>query len=150
MPCFSYIGLNFTRQLSLTQMACQQAINGKRVLISVLSNLYQYVQLSKDVYFKLFDSKISHVLWYGAELWGIDCQEVIERVRNYACKRYMCVRINAPNDAVLGGCGRYPMYINATKCCVKYWLNILRMQGNTFVKKCYLMLKCYSEAGMSN
>ena len=28
----------------------------------VLSNLYKYGQLSKDVYFKLFDSKISHVL----------------------------------------------------------------------------------------
>ena len=49
-PCFTYLGLNFTRQLSLTQMACDQALKGKRVLISLLSRLHQYGQLSKDVY----------------------------------------------------------------------------------------------------
>ena len=150
VPCFTYLGLNFSRQLSLTQMACDQAIKGKRVLISLLSKLYQYGQLSKDVYFKLFDSKILPVLLYGAELWGVNCQNAIERVHNYACKRYMCVRLNASNDAVLGDCGRYPLYINATKRCIKYWLKILRMQDNRYVKKCYIMLKCYSEAGVTN
>ena len=121
-----YLGLNFTRQLSLTQMACDQALKGKRVLISLLSRLHQNEQFSKDIYFKLFDSKISPVLLYGAELWGVDCQKAIERVHNYACKRYMCIRLNASNDAVLGNCWRYPMYINATKRCVKYWLKIYR------------------------
>ena len=150
VPCFTYLGLNFTRQLSLTQMACDQALKGKRVLISLLSRLHQYGQLSKDIYFKLFDSKVSPVLLYGAELWGVNCQKAIETVHNYACKRYMCVRLNASNDAVLGDCGRYPMYINATKRCVKYWLKILRMQDNRYVKKCYTMLKCYADAGVTN
>ena len=49
VPCFTYLGFNFTRQLSLTQMACDQALKGKRVLISLLSRLHQYGQLSKDV-----------------------------------------------------------------------------------------------------
>ena len=62
----------------------------------------------------------------------------------------MCVRLNASNDAVLGDCGRYPMYINAAKRCVKYWLKILRMQDNRYVKKCYTMLKCYADAGVTN
>ena len=127
---FTYLGLNFTRQLSLTQMACDQALKGKRVLISLLYRLHQYGQL----YFKLFDSKVSPVLLYGAELWGVDCQKAIERVHNYACKRYMCIRLNAFNDAVLRDCGRYPMYITATKRCVKHWLKILRMQDNRYVK----------------
>ena len=41
------------------------------------------------------------------------------------------------------------MYV-FTKRCVKYWLNRLRMQDNRFVKYGYLMLKCYSEASVSN
>ena len=106
VPCFTYLGLNFTRQLSLTQMACDQALKGKSVLISLLFRLHQYGQFSKDVYFKLFDSKVSPVLLYGTELWGVDCQKTFERVHNYACKHYMCVRLNASNDAVLGDCGR--------------------------------------------
>ena len=76
------------------------------------------------------------------------CQLPESYLHNYACKRYMCVRLNASNDAVLGDCGRYPMYINATKLCVKYWLKILRMQDNRYVKKC-TMLKCYADAGVT-
>ena len=150
VSCFTYLGLNFTRQLSLTQMADDQAIKGKRVLVSLLTKLYHYGQLPKEVFFKMFDSKISPVLLYGSELWGVDSQKAIERVHVYACKRYMCVKLNASNDAVLGDCGRYPMYINAVKRCVKYWLKILRMQDSRYVKKCYIMLKCYSEAGIVN
>ena len=35
VPCFTYLGVNFTRQLSLTQMAGHQALKGKRVLITL-------------------------------------------------------------------------------------------------------------------
>ena len=44
---------------------------------------------------------------YGAELWGTEHQQTIERVHYYACKRYMCARLNCSNDAVLGDCGRF-------------------------------------------
>ena len=60
VPCSTYLGLNFTNT---------NGKKGKRVLISHLSKLHQYDQLSKDVYFKSFDIKISPVLLYGAELW---------------------------------------------------------------------------------
>ena len=36
VPCFTYLGLNFTRQLSLRQMACEQAVKGIRIPISIL------------------------------------------------------------------------------------------------------------------
>ena len=57
VPCFTYVGLNFTRQLSLTLMACEQAAKAKRILISILSKLYNYGQLSSEVFFKMFDEK---------------------------------------------------------------------------------------------
>ena len=41
VPCYTYLGLNFTRQLSLPQMAYGQAVKGKRILVSVLSKLYK-------------------------------------------------------------------------------------------------------------
>lgn len=36
------------------------------------------------------------------------------------------------------------------KRCIGYWLKIVNMQEHRYVKKCYLMLKCYDEAGDSN
>ena len=35
VTCFTYLGLSFTRQLSLTLMANEQAIKGKRILVSI-------------------------------------------------------------------------------------------------------------------
>ena len=87
---------------------------------------------------------------YGAEIWDTDYQQAVERVHYYACKHYMCVRLNYSNDAVLGDCGRFPVYIVAYKRCLNYWLKILKMTDDRYVKKCYIMLKSYAEAGVSN
>ena len=118
VTCFTYLGLRFTRQLSLTQIASEQAIKGKRILVSILAKLYKYGQISNEVFLKIFDTKISPVLMYRAEIWDTDYQQAVERVHYYACKSYMCVRLNYPNDAVLGDCGQFPMYIVAYKRCL--------------------------------
>ena len=87
---------------------------------------------------------------YGAEIWGIDYQQIIERIHFYACKRYMCARLNSSNDAVLGECGRFPLHIYYQKRCIKFWLKILRMPADRYIKKCYLMLKCFAETSVTN
>ena len=119
VPFFTYLGLNFTRQLSLIKMATEQAVKGKRILVSVLSNLYKYGQVMYFI-FKIFDTKVVPVLVYGAEIWGINYQQDIERVHFYACKRYICARLNSSNDAVMAECGRYPLHVNMSKRCICY------------------------------
>lgn len=118
--------------------------------MSILSKLYRYGQLNNEVFLKIFDTKVLPVLTYGSEIWGIDYQLAVERVQYYACKRYMCVKLNSSNDAVMAESGRFPLYINAAKRCIRFWFRILNMQEHRYVKKCYLMLKCYAEAGVSN
>ena len=81
VPCFTYLGLNFTRQMSLVQMASEQAMQGKNILVSVLSKQYRYGQLTNDEFFKMFDTKVLPVLIYGAEILGTDVQQEIERVQ---------------------------------------------------------------------
>ena len=58
-------------QLSFNRMAIDQATKAKRVLISLLNSLYNLGQLPTDVFFKLVDRKISPVLLYGSEIWGL-------------------------------------------------------------------------------
>ena len=55
-------------------------------------------------------------------------------VPRYACKRYMSVRLRACNVAVLGDCGRFPIWIESTKMCIKYWMKILNMPDSRCVK----------------
>ena len=135
VPCFTYLGLNFTRQLSLEQMANDQATKGKHVLVSILSKLYRYGQLTNNVFFKIFDTKVLPILMYGAEIWGIQARHEVERVQHYACKHYLCARQNSTNDAVMGDCGRYPLYVTMANRVIRYWIKITKMQDHRYVKK---------------
>ena len=147
---FCYVGLTFTRQMSLNEMVHDLCIKGKRSFISILHSLYNYGQMPKNMFFKLFDLKICPQLLYGAEIWGFNQYEELERCQYYACKRFMCAKQNACNYFVLGECARYPMYITSTKRCLKYWFKILSMDDSRFVKKCYHMMLMDDLNGKSN
>ena len=148
--CSTYLGLTLSMQLSYNRMASDQAVKAKRILVSLLNSLYDLGQLPRNVFFKLFDRKLSPVLLYGSEIWGYEKRESIELVQRYACKRYMCVSLRACNAAVLGDCGRVPMWIESSKRCIKYWIKILSIPDTRYVKKCYIMLKILDEYGQIN
>ena len=44
---------------------------------------------------------------------------MLDQVQFYACKRYMCVGMKSCNAAVLGDCGRFPLYIETVKTMFK-------------------------------
>ena len=111
--CFTYLGLSLSMKLSFNRMADELAMQGKHVLISLLHSLYNLGQMAKSVCFTLFDRNIAPVLLYGSEIWGFSKRESTELVHRYACKRYMCVSLHASNMAVLGDCGRFPLWIEA-------------------------------------
>ena len=62
----------------------------------------------------------------------------------------MCVNKRTTNAAVLGNCGRHPMYILTVKRVVKYWCKILKLSDDRLVKKCYYILIALSERGKNN
>ena len=70
MNCFTYVGLAFTMQLSYQRMCSDLAKKDKRVLVSLISSLYDYGQMPKHVFFKLFDTKVVPILVYGSDIWG--------------------------------------------------------------------------------
>ena len=48
---FCYVGLAFSRQMSTNVLVSELCVKGKRLLISILSSLYNCGQLSKHVFF---------------------------------------------------------------------------------------------------
>ena len=150
VPKFAYVGLTFTQRMSLFSMGREQAVKGKRALISVLLKLHKFCQLTARVFFNIFKTKIVPILLYGAEIWGVHLHNSIESVQIYAYRRYMCVSKSASKSAVFGDCGQHPLRTEYFKNSVKYWLTILNMQETRLVKKYYLMLKLYDESGQKN
>ena len=97
--------------------------------------------------FDLFDKVVVPVLCYGSEVWGYERQERIERVHTKFCKRVLGVSNNTSNVAVLGECGRYPLFTVYFCKCIKYWLKMLRLPNNSLSKACYKLSKRFDESG---
>jgi len=64
-------------------------LKAKRVLVSVLTFIHDFLPMTYKTFFKLFDTQFSSVL-YGSELWGLDTFQFIQQVYQYACKRFAC------------------------------------------------------------
>ena len=77
---------------------------------------------------------------YGAEIWGLDKGTEIEKVHLFALKRFLHIDTRSPNDLVYGELGRYPLYINSFVKCIKYWLQLNRMDTFRLPFKAYKIL----------
>ena len=103
------------------------------------------------MFIKLFDSKVQPVAQYGAELWGLDqSAQYCESVHLYALKRFLGVDRRTPNDMVYGETGRYPIVINASIKCIKYWFKLISMHESRLPYKSYIMLRLLDEKGCNN
>ena len=137
---FKFLGLIFSTRLSFIAAMEDAATRAKKCTVEILRALRKINCISPVVFFKLFDSQVTPILLYGAEVWGYKQFVSVERVHLFACKSFLRVCNKTPNDVVYGELGRFPLYITALIKCVKYWLKLLSQPENCYSKKCYNML----------
>ena len=144
---YCYLGFVFTTKLSVRKGVHHMVLKAKKALnfLSKLVTNCKYV--SRDVYFKIFESKIIPILIYGSEVWGVKKIDEIETVHMIACKRYLGVPKSTPNRMIYGELGRYPLFITTYIRCVKFWLRILALQDSRITKQAYLMQLSMTESG---
>jgi hypothetical protein len=145
--CYKYLGIHFTSRLSLNQSVKELAIKAKAKTSQLFRCLWKLGQIPRDVFFKIYDAQIVPILLYGAELWGYQRYDVIERTHLFACKRFMNVGCHMPNAMIYGDLGRYPMYITSAVRCIKYWFRVVNMPHGRLPKKAYAMLFQLEAAG---
>ena len=84
---------------------------------------------------KVFDALISPILFYASEVWGIDCNEKLEKdpaelVQNKFLKWLLGVNKycnnNATGNASSAETGRFPMTIAAQCRNFKFWLTLTK------------------------
>lgn len=137
---YKYLGLYFTTKLSF-KYSCQDLVSrAKRVVFSILSLMYKCDSRPTKVFFKLFDTQVQPVVNYGAEVWGLYAGDEIEKVHLFAMKKFLHIDQKTPNDLVYGELGRYPIYINSYVKCIKYWLQIVQMDGCRLPSQAYKLL----------
>ncbi|CAG2213907.1 unnamed protein product [Mytilus edulis] len=100
--------------------------------------------------FKLFDSMVAPILYYGAELWGTEKVKDIETVQNKFCKWLLGMGQKTNNHIARGECGRHELYINYACKPIKYFLHLQCMDDNRLPKLCYRMMFKMNEHGRLN
>ena len=63
-----------------------------------------------------------------------------------ACKRFLGVPLRTPNKMVYGELGRYPLFVNSTLRCLKYWLLVSKMDDIRIPKQAYKMMSLMDES----
>lgn len=96
---------------------------------------------------KLFDTMIKPILWYSAEVWGYQYSNIIERVRDQFCRKFLKLLSNTATVFLRGECGRWPLYVDYFCKCTRYWIRLTRMNTYRYQYQCYRMLRNLDTVG---
>lgn len=146
---YKYLGLYFTCCLSWGRARHGLAEQAEKGIFTIVHFVRKYqATVSQALY--LFDHMISPILCYGAELWGYEDCDIIDRVQLKFCKKILNLGNSAPSAGVLGELGRLPMSVYYKNRIVKYWVRLLRMDIHRYPKSCYNMLFDHDAVGRTN
>jgi len=147
---YEYLGLTVSCLMKWQKATHNLALKGCKALnvIRVVTSSLHLTDVK--LLFSLFDKMVVPIILYGAETWGTEYRRYIERVQIKFCRHVLGVGSQAPDVAVLGECGRYPMYVQYFTKAVKFWAKLLCMNDDRISKQCYIMLKTLDETGRYN
>ena len=74
---------------------------------------------------QLFDSMIAPILMYGAEVWGYEDNNIIERLHLEFCKCILKVKKTTPSCMIYGELGRTPMTVFISARMIGFWERIV-------------------------
>ena len=138
---YKYLGVYFSTKLSFSATCKDVASKAKRALLYVIQRLRQHNNSSVHVFLKIFDVQIQPIMQYGSEIWGLDkAANECEKLHLYALKKFLNVDIKTPNDLVYKEMCRYPITINSTINCIRYWIKLVQMENHRLPRKAYNVL----------
>ena len=147
---YKYLGLIFSSRLSWSKTISTLRHQAEKAIIAVKIIFNKCGGLPTNVAFHLFDTLVLPILCYGSEIWGYQCYADIEIVHGAFCKYILGTSSQTPNSAVLGECGRLPLYTHYKVRCIKFWLKILKLDSSRLPRASYDMLYSFDNVGRKN
>ena len=133
---YNYLGIKFASSGTFTFAKKELIFKARKALFKVYKSV-NYPLCSVQLMSKLFDTLVKPILLYGSEIWGDSNNILVETMHNKYCKSLLGVNKNAPNSAVLGDLGRYPMQIYIDITVIKYWLRVANKDCRSLVWDAY-------------
>ena len=141
----------FSTKLSFTASCYDLTSKAKKAVLCIMQKLRMSNNNSFELFLKLFDSHVQLIALYGAELWGLETTAVYcEKVHLFALETFLGVEMQTPSDLRYGETNRYPLFVNSAVRCMRYWLQLTRMEASKLPNTAYRMLYVSDERGKRN
>ena len=147
VPTFKYVGCLLSSSGSYSHCITDLIVSARRALFALKRYINSYSEILPNTQLQLFSSKVSPILNYGSEVWGLRRADPIETFHLAFLKSLLGVKASTPNCFVYGELGVYPLQIERKLRVIKYWLKIIReVNGNeNYVQKVYRELVVLNE-----
>ena len=136
----SYLGIVFSPNGLYNKAQRQLSQQGNKAMFELFSCVSKFKNFNPGILLDLFDKLILPILCYSCELWGFNVGKGIERVHLRFCKYILRIRNNTLNEIVYGELGRRPLYVYRMTRIIKYWIHIMELEENRYVKCMYNVL----------
>ena len=142
----------FSSRLCWSVCLDNYAVKATRIVCRLRSIFNNLKFVDTHTAFKIFDIKVKPILLYGAEIWGTEYQEIIEKIQIKFCKAYLGVGKSTPNLSVLMEVRRRSLCTDYMLRSIRYWCKILHTDNKRFIKKCYTQqyISCESQRDTKN
>ena len=150
VPYYKYLGLFFSSRLNWSYATKCLSVQSNKALYMIRMLQNKCHNLPPEVLFEIFDTVVAPTVTYASEIWGYKIYNSIENVQLKFCRQLLGLGSNTPNVAVLGECGRFPLFVTYYTKCVKYWLKLVTMETGELPKSAYKMALVLCEAGKNN
>lgn len=132
---YKYLGIWFSASLKWSPHLVTKASEAKAALSSSWSNIIERKTIDLSVKRKVFESISLAILFYGAQVWGVQQFEEVEMVQRYFYKRIYKLPRSTPNYFLKTELGLPNLYLTTFKLHVSYICKVLGMNENRIPRK---------------
>ena len=137
---FKYLGMHLFRNGNWNRTQKHIAEHASKSLCRLFSVFRQY-NFKTSEKSKLFDTLVASILNYCSEIWGWHDGKDVELIHTKFCRRILGVNKSTNLDGLYGELARVPLKITRKINMIKYWLKIIKLDENSYIKNIYNNLK---------
>lgn len=132
---FNYLGIKFSSSGAISTMAkdivdrSNKALGAVRTIIDKINTW--------EGKMKIYRTMITSILLYTVETWAFQCSDLLEKIQVRFFKLLFAWPKNTPNYLVRYELGINKIEFEIFKKSYKWWIHILELEENRWIKICY-------------
>ncbi len=134
---YKYLGVMLNEYLNFNVTADVLSKASVRALGALINKFYTMRDMGFKTYTTLYNTLVSPVMNYGAEIWGYKSYNCCQCVANKAMKFYLGVHKYTSNAAVLGECGWLKCKFDRWLIMCRFWNRLVQMDEDKLTYKLF-------------